>query len=113
GTGEGGAGGEGGEGGEGGAGGSGGSGGSGGTGGSGPKVWRITPRLAGIVDAEAEAAVRNLLQGVQGSNLIEPLHLFYEAFPDEYDFVFFFTESEQGAYGTHTTVNRPAIPGTG
>jgi len=94
-------------------GGSGGSGGTGGEGGAEGPVRLLTPRLAGIVDPVAEEAVRAKLAQEPGSTLEYPLKLFYEVFPDEFDFVFFFAESDGPVAGVHVPVNRPAIPGTG
>lgn len=57
--------------------------------------------------------MRATLHREPGAKLHEPLKRFYEVFPDEFDFVFFFVESEGLTYGIHVLVNRPAIPGTG
>lgn len=105
-------------GGSGGAGGQGGNGGNGGSGGGGgtelPTVRVYSPRLAGIVDADVADSVREKLRQNPEADLIHALELFYDVFPDEFDFVFFFTEVEgSSASGIHTPMNRPAIPGTG
>jgi len=97
----------------GGSGGEGGAGGSGGSGGAPGPVRRLTPRLAAIVDPVAEEAVHRQLGDDPGYYLGYPLSLFYEVFPDDFDFVFFFAEFEGPVAGVHIARNRPAIPGTG
>lgn len=79
-----------------------------------PEVRRLTPRLAGIADPRAAEDVRGKLRQTPGVNLSHAMERFYEVFPDEFDFLFFFAEVEDAsASGLHVPVNRPAVPGTG
>lgn len=92
-------------------------GGSGGTGGAGGSVEEsdmrlLTPHLVGYVNARAVEEARTFLRTFTGGVPLTTRR-FFEAFPDDFDFIYVLVDATEGAVGMHLPVNRPEIPGTG
>jgi hypothetical protein len=87
-----------------------------------PENSRIYDHILNLVDPDMTAALTDYLQqpvvlpdDQEPLKLDFPSRVFYELYPDEYDFLVFLSAKDVSdtCEGMHSTVNTPAIPGTG